>query len=108
MLRAAVIAVLMCATVPAMAGPADDALANCLIAKTTIALALESQPLEVAYPAAWEACDAEAESIPNTLQDGADNLPLDEIDEHAYHTVQAIADTIHPGYTIDGELGAEY
>lgn len=109
MLRAAVIAVLLGIPTASLAGTAEDALANCLIAKTTVAMALDGQALSDAYPAAWDACDDEANAVSDTSN--ADLSPIEGVDEYAYRTLQEISDRLdldlQPGFNLT-ERKTEY
>lgn len=108
MLRAVVSAALLCIPTASLAGTVEDALANCLIANTTVAMALDGQALSDAYPAAWVACDDEADAVADTSD--ADLSPIEGVDEYAYRTLQEIADqlvTLQPGFNLT-ERKTEY
>lgn len=97
MLRTALVAALMAVSTGSLAGEAENrALANCLIAESSVAMILNAIPVLEAYNSAWDSCAAEATLVSSDAAPGHDLSPRDAVDEHAYIIVNDLDDALRP------------
>lgn len=97
MLRAAAFAALLMTAPVAASEPADRLLA-CVVGQSVIEINAGAE-LNAALDAAWALCDP--------LSDIADE-EWEGVEDHAFNTVYDYAEMRKSGFTLDGELGAEY
>lgn len=98
MLRtAALAAALMLTPAVAQEGPEADRLVACVVGQSVIEIN-RGADMDAAYSAAWELCGPIADLVP------VGDEGLSGVEDEAFNTVYDYAN----GYTLNGELGAEY